>query len=360
MIQFLYAPIVDVGPKRRSWLIIVAALAAACFAIAFAMPLPERKTPYLIFAFFGQMLSGLTGSCNGGLLALTMPDEHRGSASAWLNIGNLGGAGAAAWATLEMLRRGVSTQTVGLVFAAMLILPALPILLVDEPARERRTLRDVFADMWHSVDAALFNKAGLTGIALCLSPVGTAALTNFFSGMRHSFGASEQLVEYATGPLGVITTAVGAGICGKLCDLYNRRAMYLGSGVLTAICGVAIAIAPRTPDAYLWGVIAYNVTTGFCYAAFTAVVLETIGTGGKAASMQYALFVAAGNIAITYTGFLDTRFGGSEKLADGKSHPLVGNVITCDAVLNLVGVFVLGFAFYRLGSFGKSRERKVT
>lgn len=358
MIQFLYAPVVDVGPKRKHWLVIVSVLGAACFMGSFLAPLPDHKLAFLLFAFFGQLVTGLTGSCNGGLLALTMPDEKRGKASAWLNIGNLSGGGVAAWATIEMLRRGVDPIVIGLVFGAMIIVPALAILTVDEPTRERRSWRQVFTDMIRSVREVLFSKQGLTGIALCISPVGTAALANYFSGMKDAFGASEKLVGFVSGPANVVLTAIGAAIGGWLCDAYNRRSMYLISGALTAACGIGMAVAPHSSDTYLWGVMTYALITGFCYSAFTASVLETIGQGGKAASTQYALFVAAGNVAIAYVGFVDTRFGGHEKLADGTTRPVVENVIATDAILNIVGVIVLTIAFWKLGSFGKRRRAK--
>src|SRR5262244_2785481 len=50
MVQFLYAPIVDVGPSRKQWLILVAAIGAACLMTACMMPLPEHKTAFLVFA----------------------------------------------------------------------------------------------------------------------------------------------------------------------------------------------------------------------------------------------------------------------------------------------------------------------
>src|SRR5205085_2898525 len=118
---------------------------------------------------------------------LTMPDEKRGAASAALNIGNLAGGALAAWATIEMLRREVDPLIIGLVYGSMIVLPAFAILVVEEPDRERRTIDEVFRDMIHGVKDVLFSKQGLTGIALCISPVGTAALANYFSGMREAF-----------------------------------------------------------------------------------------------------------------------------------------------------------------------------
>ena len=67
--------------------------------------------------------------------------------------------------------------------------------------------------------------------------------------------------------------------------------MYLLSGALTALCGLAMMVAPLSPTTYAVGVSVYLFIAGFCYAAFSAAVLETIGKGGAAASTQYALFV---------------------------------------------------------------------
>src|SRR5678816_799948 len=84
---------------------------------------------------------------------------------------------------------------------------------------------------------------------------------------------------------------------------------------------------------YAVGVCIYFLVSGFCYAAGSAVVLEAIGKAGASASAQYALFVAAGNFAITYVGWLDTRY-----------HHLGGPraLLGVDAGLNLLGVLVLG------------------
>ena len=127
------------------------------------------------------------------------------------------------------------------------------------------------------------------------------------------------------------------------------------SGILTAVVGIVMAIAPHNDNTFLWGVMTYALVTGFSYSAFTAMVLETIGQGGKAASTQYALFVAAGNVAIAYVGFIDTRFGGKVIMANGDTPPVVANVIASDATLNIVGVVILAIVFWKLGSFGRAR-----
>ena len=350
MLQFLYAPIVDVGPSRRVWLIIVSLLGAACLVTACMMPLPDHTTAFLGFALAAQLISGLVGSCNGGLLTVTMPDELRGKASGWLNIGNLSGGGLSATLAIYMTGHDVEPLYIGLTLAAMMVLPSLAILMVVEPARDNiESVRKVFGQTYKDIRAVLFSRRGITGIMLCISPVGTAAMTNYFTGIAGDYHASPDLVASTSGLAAVALTAIGAYAGGWLCDRYNRRLMYLLSGLLTAMCGIAMALSPRTDITYAWGVMTYALITGFCYSAFTATVLETIGKGGKAASAQYALFVAAGDAAIAYVGVVDTRFH--------TAHGVEG-VVGADAGLNVLGVVVLGFVFWRLGVIKSWRHVK--
>ncbi len=346
--QVLYAPLIDIGPQRRHWLILMALLGAACVMGAFLMPLPEHMNAFVALAFVAQTLSGLIGACNGGLLALTMPDEKRGAAAAWYNAGNLGAAGVTTTVGIYMTEHDYEPWSIGVLLATMLVLPAFAILAVEEPKREhKRTAREVFGHTIGDIKSVLWSRSGLTGFALCLSPVGTAALINYFSGMGAAYHVSGDTVAFVSGGLSSIVTPIGSLVGGFLCDRLNRRALYLASGGLIAICGIAMALSPHNDWTYVIGVTTYNLIAGFAYAAFTAVVLETIGAGGRAAGTQYALFLSAGNAAIGYVGLIDSRFE--------RPHSF-DTVFTCDSVLELLGVAILGYAFWRLGSFGKRRS----
>jgi MFS family permease len=349
-LQVLYAPLIDIGPQRRHWLIIMSLLAAACLMGAFLMPLPEHMGSFVALAFVAQTLTGLIGACNGGLLALTMPDDKRGAAAAWYNAGNLGAAGLTTTVGIYMTDHDYEPWSIGALLATMLVVPAFAILAVDEPRREqKRSAREVFGHTIGDIKSVLWSRSGITGIALCLSPVGTAALINYFSGMGEAYSVSQDTVAFVSGGLSSIVTPIGSLVGGFLCDRFNRRALYLSSGALTAACGIAMALSPHNGWTFVIGVTTYNLVAGFCYSAFTATVLETIGVGGKAAGTQYALFLSAGNLAIGYVGLIDSRFE--------RPHSF-DTVFTADAVLNLLGVVILGYAFWRLGSFGKRRFSK--
>jgi MFS family permease len=346
VVQFLYAPIVDVGPKRQVWLVIVALLGSICFGLSLTMPLPSRIGAFLTLAFIGQTISGLTGSCNGGLLATTMPDNLRGAAGGWLNVGNLAGGALGAWLTLVMAKH-FSPLAVGAALVALMTLPACAILFVHEAERARRGIGEVFSTLLHDVTHVAKSRNGWTGMLLFVSPVGTAALLNYFAGIAKDYSASDGMVAFINGPVNGLVTAAGSLLGGYLCDRANRRAMYLLSGVLTAICGLVMMLSPVSPMTYAVGVSVYLFITGFCYAAFSAAVLETIGKGGAAASTQYALFVSCGNIAIAWVGFVDTRFH--------ENHGPRG-LLGVDASLNIIGVIALFFLFRAFGGFKKREE----
>ncbi len=333
-VQFLYAPIVDVGPRRRIWVLIVTLLGAACLCGALLMPLPSKINWFLGLTFAAQAVSGLIGSCIGGMIAATYPDDKRGKAGGWLNAGNLGGAALAAWVTVYMTNPAhpASRPMIGLTIASLMIVPALAALFILDGKHEKKPLGVLFGDMLRDVGRVAKSRPGWTGILFCMSPVGTAALVNLFGGMAKDFHAGNDMVQFVNGPIAALLTVVGSLVAGYACDHINRRLAYLLSGALTAAVGLGTAYFPLTPHTYQYGVCAYLFVSGFCYAAFSAVVFEAIGRAGAAASTQYTLFSSAGNFAIAYVGWIDTRWSKTH----GPKSPLV-----VDALVNLVGIVLL-------------------
>jgi PAT family beta-lactamase induction signal transducer AmpG len=344
--QFLYTPVLDLGPSRRHWLIGLALFGAACFGIACAIPLETHITAFLVLAFAGQVISGLVGSCNGALMATTIPDELRGSAGAAYNIGNISG-GAVVGSALLALHGEIPPWALGLIAVVLMVGPSLAVLAIVEPARAKAD--DVWGTMFRDVERVLFSKSGITGIILMLSPVGTAALTNSFTALKTDYNVSKSTVALVNGLGAAALNAVGAWIGGKLCDRTSRRAIYLLSGLLTAIVSFVIALQAQTPIVYIVGISAYQLVTGICFSAFTATVLETIGHGDAAAATKYTLCTAAGNVAIAYTNLGDTQ-------AYAHYHNAAPALFGSDAVLNIAGVLALGFVFWRLRSFGASKH----
>jgi PAT family beta-lactamase induction signal transducer AmpG len=328
--QFLYAPVIDVGPRRKHWLLLVSVLGALCLGAALLLPLPSSASTFLTLTFLGQVVTGLVGSCNGGLLATTLAPEQRGRASGWLNAGNLGGGALGAGLTLYLAERS-HPQAAALILMSTMILPAVAALAIPEERRAKRGAIEVFRSMLRDTWKTAKSRPGWTGILFCISPVGTAALLNFFSAIAVDYQATPKMVAFVNGTLNGLVTAAGSLLGGQLCDRLDKRLCYLLSGALLSVVGVSIMMAPIRPMTYAVGVTAYFFVSGLCYAAFSAVVLESIGRAGASASTQYTLFSAAGNFAITYVGWINTRF---------HQHGPQG-LWASDALLNLGGVVIL-------------------
>jgi MFS transporter, PAT family, beta-lactamase induction signal transducer AmpG len=98
---------------------------------------------------------------------------------------------------------------------------------------------------------------------------------------------------------------VGCIAGGWLCDRMNRMLAFNLFSLLCCLCALAAAFSPRTQAMYVLYVGLYMFITGYCYAAFGAVVLEAIGKG--AAATKYNLLAGIANIPIMYMAYLDGK-----------------------------------------------------
>ena len=75
-------------------------------------------------------------------------------------------------------------------------------------------------------------------------------------------------VALVSGVLNGVLSAIGCVIGGWVADRVGRWWAYFGSGILIAMVAIILAVAPRTPNAFTVGVLAYALTSGMAYAAF--------------------------------------------------------------------------------------------
>lgn len=331
--QLFWAPIIDLGIRRRSWLILCSTLGAIALAATFYIDVQKNLLLYEIVLTLGQALVGLVASCNGALVSTTVDPSKRGKAAGFVNAANLGAAALGGGLVLT-LANTVSIHAAAAALFISIFLPSLAALKIEEagPIKEPilKHLGNMRTEVWRAVSA----RRGWTGLLFCLSPVGTVALTNLFSGMGTDYHVSSQTVELVNGYGGGFITALGALASGYILDRADRRKLYLLAGILTAICAVGMALAPLNPTTYMVGVLTYLLIAGLAYAAFSAVVYEIVGTAGSTASTLYSVFPAAGNQAIAYTLFID----GQSNKAYG-----VKGLLWTDAAMNIAGVIALFF-----------------
>jgi hypothetical protein len=348
--KLLWVPLLDIGTYRKRWYLASVLLTALSLGGALGVPDPVQQLGlYTLLLTLAQVGAATSSAALEALMATTTRLEDKGRVGGFKMAGNLGGSGLLAAGTMELVSHGFG-QATGAIVGGVVLACGLGVLLVLEPQGAplvgafvdmvKRRLSEILRDLWHTA----ITRDGWTGLLVCLSPVGAAALTNLFSAMAGPFGAPDSQVEWINGVAGGVVSAVGCVAGGFLGDRINRRVAYGISGLLLAITAVAMAAGPRTPDAYGIGCSVYLFLTGIAYATFAGMVLELVGHG-PAVTTKYTLFVDASNQAANYVTYLDGQ--ASEKLASLGVSGVTGTLL-CDGVLSFVGLGVLGALFVAL------------
>jgi MFS transporter, PAT family, beta-lactamase induction signal transducer AmpG len=304
---FAYAPVVDLGLRRKTW-IIMGSIAAGLFCAVSTLLASGSLTLLTIVLFLASAASGLCATANGTLLSMLLPNV-RGRASGWYQAGNLGagaiGAGVAIW-----LAGMVSLPVLSLAVLVLVAAPVLAAVMIEEGPRRQEHARlanptAVFKPLVRDLRAVFWSPRALIGLVFFLSPVTSGAVANLISGVGPDYHAPDVEVLWITGIAGGLLSAIGSFAGGYVCDRMNRMAAYALAGGLCAVFATYMGFAPFTPLSFGAGYSGYSLATGFGYAVFTALVLEVLGNRQGAAGTSYSILVASGNIPISYMTYLD-------------------------------------------------------
>jgi MFS transporter, PAT family, beta-lactamase induction signal transducer AmpG len=299
---FFWCPLVDLGLRRRTWILLSSGLASLC---GLTVVLESAGSLALVtsFLFAGNVALTLGYAATGALMSTLNPDM-RGRASGWAQAGNVGGGslagGAAVW-----LADAARLPLLGTICAAAIFAPALAALLIVETRHPRLAVGPLFAALFRDVRDLLWSWRTLIGLAFFLSPVGAAAVGNLISGVGPDYHASGREVAWITGAAGGVFTGLGAALGGFVCNRINRMIAYSSAGLLAALCGAWLMLGPATPLTYGAGYAAYALSTGIAYTAFNALVLDVLGRRERGAATGYSVLTALGTLPVVYMTWLD-------------------------------------------------------
>ncbi|HEY5063085.1 MAG TPA: MFS transporter [Gemmatimonadaceae bacterium] len=328
---FLWAPIVDLGLRRRTWIMLLAIASGGCVALALGLHMTTALGSVTALLVTGSIINQPITSALGGLVSEVVPDELRGRTAGWGQAGMLGGGvlvgGLAVWMSTNV-SDAATALTVGILVAA----PSLIVLTIREPAPAARGVGSRIARMVRELRDTLIRRDVWLAFVFFLSPVSAGALLNLLSALAVDFHASSNVV-IGVGIGGGLLTAVGALVGGFICDRFDRWRFYPIAGLTAAASAGAMLFAPLTPATYIAGALAYSLAAGFGYAAFMSLALELLGTGTAASGTRFTLFIAATNIPVVYMIWLE---------GVGHTHWGVHGMLAIDATANaLFGVAFL-------------------
>jgi MFS transporter, PAT family, beta-lactamase induction signal transducer AmpG len=309
---FLWAPLVDVKLRRRTWLAI--ATLATALSVCVYFPVIGAKHLNLMTALIlaGGVADSLVAAACGGLLVKLLSEPDQGKGSAWLMAGQLGG-GALGGALVLRLAERLPLVFVGLIVAALISLPALLTFALPEPPPSPSPwFQGRLAQIWSEIWAVVRAPDRRWGTLLLLGPGCTGAAQSLLPAVASHYGVGATGVMWTNSLAGGAALAVGAS-CGALVPgEWDRRLTYAGAGLLNASAAVVLLIANQ-PFIYQAGTLLYLFTEGLCWARCTALIVDIVGAETHDASTLYSVLTAVATIPLLYMIQLDglgfSRFG---------------------------------------------------
>jgi MFS family permease len=312
VLKVLWAPLVDTTLNVKVWFLLAMTVTAPCLVLSSNLPIAPSSTFMLaLLSLVVSIASSFLGMATDSLMAHDTAPAQRGAAGGWSQAGNLGGAGIGGGAGLWLANQFHSLPIAGAVITAATVACALALLFapkaqpVSSHADYLSTLRLVVKDCWTVCKTRL----GWTTLFVLVLPLGAGGAAQLFSAIAREWRVDVGLLSQINWEVGV-ATGVAAVLGGFVCDRMDRRTAYVLFGVLCGVIAAATALAPRTPEWFVFFVFAYSAALGLSYAAFSAATLEAIG--GGAAATKYTLFASVSNIPVALMpaldGWADTRW----------------------------------------------------
>jgi MFS transporter, PAT family, beta-lactamase induction signal transducer AmpG len=303
-LMFLWAPLVDVNLRRRTWLVI-GALATALFLCA-AFPLIGASHLRLMTALIlgAGLADSLVSTACGGLMMRTLSTLAQAKASAWLQVGNLGG-GALGAAAVFWLAARLPLSVVGLFVGGLVMLPAsVAFSMPEAPPALSPWFRGRLCEIGREIRAMVRSPERRWSALLLISPAGTGAAQGLLPAVASHYGVGATGVLWANALGGGVVLALGALCATFVPSNWDRRLTYAGACLINAL-PVFILLAANRPSAYLSGTLLYLITDGFVWARFLALLVEIVGSETRDASTFYGALTAAGLIPFSFMIWVD-------------------------------------------------------
>jgi MFS family permease len=210
VIGFLFAPVVDVKFRRRTWLLL-ASFGTALFACLY-FPLIGASHLVLMRALIlaGGLIAFLVAAACGGLIVKTLSESAQSKAAAWIMAGQLGG-GALGAAVILWLAARVPIATVGVCVAALIAVPGLLAFTIAEPLPEpsawfQGRVPQLGEELWTVARSPERRWSTL----LLLAPGGTGAAQSLLPAVASHYGVGASGVMWMNGVAGGAVLALGS------------------------------------------------------------------------------------------------------------------------------------------------------
>ena len=288
--SFLLSPILDVWWSRRTYAVVLWALAAVLTAASTL--LLDHLQALEIVAALGYAANQLAYAALGGWLSTICGRNQENSLSAWLTVSNIAGFGVFAIAGGELLRSLSAGPAAALI--ALLILAPLGILAwIPAPGPDRRLVGESFRQFLSDLWTLIRRREVLIAIALFAAPCATFSLTNMVGGFGADFSVSPRVVGLLGGAGVTVAGVFGSLMLPPLARRMPLRILYLTIGIGGSIFTMLMLLLPHVPSTFALLVLGENTVQACAIACSLGITFEAIGEQNPLAATNYAVLNAA-------------------------------------------------------------------
>ena len=310
--RFLFGPIADITLSLKKWYWIGVVACTASLILLCVIPYNTQQIGLLTtIVFLSQVAATFVVLPLGGLMAIRVAPNKKGSVGGWYQAGNLGGVGLGGGVGL-WLADGYGLTVTGIVLCVICVIFALIITQIkDVTSKKNTSLTTEIGIMWRELLLMLKIPILLFVLLLVCMPIGTAGIANLWSAVAGDWHVSPITIALVTGALSGLVSAVGCVVGGWWADKKGVWWAYLGAGSAFVIISIIMAWFPYLPTVFIVGVLVYAFVYGLVNAAFSALALYATGT--RLAATKYAMISSLANIPVVYMiqmdGWVHDKYG---------------------------------------------------
>ncbi len=305
-IYFLWGPFTDFWMRRRTWLMLAAAVSA--FTILLAFRRPHLASAWGVgLLFLGACIGEFTVAACGGMMGTLRSESNRRRAGSFYQSGSLAFGAIAVFALVSLSGR-LQLGALGWIVAALIVLPTL--FAWGAPAQSMvgdRTAGQTAARIWQEFKSTFLRWEAIPYTLLITFPMCSGTMIGLLPELARDYGVTGQQVAWINGLGGALLAAAGALAAALIPVRVRAPIAFLLAGMVNAATLAVLALGPLRPTVYFTGTVLFLFTIGSCWALFTAVALEFLGGSGKSGGARYSIINSLGNLPIAYMSYLDGR-----------------------------------------------------
>jgi PAT family beta-lactamase induction signal transducer AmpG len=336
-IYFLWGPVTDFFVRRRTWLLLAAGLSTLTLLLAFHQP-RLSSTRGIALLFITACIAVMVPAACGGMMGTLRSEVSRRRAGSFYQSGSLT-FGAIATFVVVSYSGHFSLFALGCMIAALVALPALSAFATPAEPVLSGNARETALRVWREFKSTFLRWEAIPYVLLVTFPMCSGGMLGLLPELARDYGVSGSGVAWINGVAGALLTTLGALAVSLIPVRVRASVAYLLAGLANAAALAILAVGPLRPFVYYTSTVLFLFTIGACYALFTGVSLEFLGSSGKSGSSRYAIINSFGNLPVAYMSWVDGR---------GYAHWGPRGMPAADAVVSTIGAAVL-LAYFVFG-----------